>query len=44
MKTCEIEILCQEQMNAKLFVQNQEPITEVMTFEELNNNGRNERD
>lgn len=42
MKTCEIEILCQEQMNAKLLVQNQEPITEVMTFEELTNNGRYE--
>lgn len=44
MKTCEIEILCQEQMNAKLLIQNQEPITEVMTFEELINSRRNERD
>lgn len=48
MKTCEIEILCQEQMNAKLLVQNQEPITEsrIMTFEELIEliNKKNERD
>lgn len=44
MKDCKVEILNQETLNNKLFVQNQEPITEVMTFEELINNRRNERD
>lgn len=44
MKTCELEILNQETLNNKLMLKHQEPITEVMTFEELTNNGRNERD
>lgn len=48
MKDCQLEILNQEQMNAKLLVQNQEPITEssIMTFDELIEliNKRNERD